>query len=33
MKFLGHEVNGNGVHIAKDKVEAIRAWPVPTNVS
>ena len=33
MKFLGHEVDGNGVHIAKDKVEAIRAWLVPTNVS
>ena len=33
MKFLRHKVNSNGVHIAKDKVEAIRAWPVPTNVS
>ena len=29
--FLGHKVNGEGVGTMRDKVEAVRNWPVPAN--
>jgi hypothetical protein len=31
VEFLGFIINGNGVEMAKDKVQAILDWPIPTN--
>ena len=31
--YLGHCIDKNGIHPTKDKVEAIRNAPAPTNVS
>ena len=33
LKFLGHLVNGNGIHADPDKTSAIREMVSPTNVS
>ena len=30
--FLGHDIDAQGVHIARDKVLAVEQWPVPQNV-
>ena len=32
VEFLGHMVGRDGVRMMSDKVEAIAAWPTPTNV-
>ena len=32
VEFLGKMVSGNGVSILPDKLEAVKGWPVPTNV-
>lgn len=32
VEFLGKLVSGNGVSISPDKLEAVKEWPVPTNV-
>ena len=32
IKYLGHVVSSSGIHADPDKVEAIKSWPVPTNV-
>ena len=32
MEFLGKLVSGSGVSISADKLEAVKQWPVPTNV-
>ena len=32
VEFLGKMVSGNGVSISPDKLEAVKGWPVPTNV-
>ena len=33
VSYLGHEVSSEGVSTQQDKIEAIRTWPTPTNVS
>ena len=32
VEFLGKLVSGSGVSISADKLEAVKQWPVPTNV-
>ena len=32
LKFLGHVLDGNGVHTSQDKIEAILKFPNPTDV-
>ena len=32
MEFLGKMASGDGVTISPDKLEAVKNWPVPTNV-
>ena len=32
-KFLGHVVSGDGVSPGPEKMEAVRTWPVPQNVT
>ena len=32
VEFLGKMVSGDGVSISPDKLEAVKGWPVPTNV-
>ena len=31
--FLGHIVSGNGIPVDSEKVEAVRNWSRPTNIS
>ena len=31
VEFIGKLVEGNGVSIAPDKLDAIKSWPVPTD--
>ena len=33
VEFLGHIVGRNGIRMMQDKVEAVRAWPVPARVT
>lgn len=33
VEFLGHTIDGSGVHINERKVSAVREWPVPTTVN
>ena len=33
VSYLGHEVLNEGVSTQEDKIEAIRSWPIPTNVT
>jgi hypothetical protein len=33
VEFLGHYVSKDGIHTAADKIEAVKNWPLPTNVS
>ena len=33
IKFLGHQVSAEGVSPDPDKVAAVKAWPIPSNVS
>ena len=33
VEFLGHIVGRNGMRMMEDKIEAVAAWPTPTNVS
>jgi transposase InsO family protein len=33
ISFLGHVVGENGISMEEDKVEAIRKWPIPSNVT
>ena len=33
VEFLGHRVGRNGIRMMEDKVQAVRDWPTPTNVS
>ena len=33
MEFLGHAIDGNGIHPDPNKVSLIKDWPVPKNVS
>ena len=30
--FLGHDIDGNGLHINANKVKAVREWPTPKTV-
>ncbi len=32
IKFLGHRVNGDGIHTSDDKIKAIRDFPTPNSV-
>ena len=32
VEFLGFVISGSGISMAQDKVDAIKAWPVPKNV-
>ncbi|GKD92809.1 putative reverse transcriptase domain-containing protein, partial [Tanacetum coccineum] len=29
MQFLGHEINGNGIHVDPSKIEAVKNWKAP----
>ena len=29
--FLGHDVDRDGLHINRDKVSSVNAWPTPKN--
>ena len=31
MTFLGHDVDRDGLHINRDKVSSVNAWPTPKN--
>ena len=31
VKFLGHVVSEHGIEADPDKIEVVKAWPVPTN--
>jgi len=31
--FLGHKIGADGLSVATDKVEAVREWPVPRNIT
>ena len=33
VEFLGHTIDGSGVHINERKVSAVREWPVPNTVN
>ena len=33
VEFLGHVIDGDGVHMMEDKVRAIEEWPAPANIS
>lgn len=33
VEFLGHIVGRNGIRMMQDKVEAVKAWPVPARVT
>ena len=33
LQYLGHRINGTGIHPTEEKVQAIRKAPVPENVS
>jgi len=33
VEFLGHRIGVNGLAVMNDKVEAVRDWPVPRNVT
>ena len=33
IKFLGHIIDGKGIHIDPEKVKAINNYPQPTNVT
>lgn len=32
VEFLGHVVSANGLEVQEEKVSAVRAWPVPSNL-
>ncbi|WVZ02924.1 hypothetical protein V8G54_023730 [Vigna mungo] len=32
INYLGHTIEGNGVHMDKDKVQAVLEWPQPRNI-
>lgn len=32
VEYLGHVINGEGVHTDPKKVQAVQAWPIPQNV-
>ena len=32
IKFLGHKLDAEGIHTLDDKIEAVKHFPVPTNV-
>ncbi len=32
IRFLGHEINEDGIHTQADKIEAVRKFPVPKTV-
>ena len=32
VKYLGHKVSENGIQTDPEKIEAVKAWPTPTNV-
>ncbi len=33
VNFLGHVVDANGVSLESGKVEAVKKWPIPSNVT
>jgi hypothetical protein len=33
VEFLGHIISGKGIQTATDKVEAVRSWPTPKNLT
>ena len=33
MEFLGHDISEVGIRATVDKLDAVRAWPVPTTIS
>lgn len=33
IKYLGHIISEEGIAVDQEKIEAIRKWPVPTNVT
>lgn len=32
LKFLGHVINADGIHMETEKVSAVQKWPMPSNV-
>ena len=33
VEFLGHKIDGNGLHVESGKVQALVDWPVPTTLT
>jgi hypothetical protein len=33
VNFLGHVVDKNGISLESGKVDAVKKWPAPTNVT
>lgn len=33
IRYLGHEVSENGVETDPEKVNALKTWPIPRNLS
>lgn len=33
VEFLGHRIGANGLSVSQDKVQAVKEWPVPKNIT
>ncbi|XP_074293285.1 uncharacterized protein LOC141620267 [Silene latifolia] len=33
LKFLGYIISGRGIFVDQDKIEAVKSWPVPQNIT